>query len=385
MSWTFSTMRKFVSTWTVLTLIPPFAQTLEPIDQETQQEEASENPQEKTTKEKRGSLVAAPIPISSPAIGSGVVLAGGYIFAPRKSDKISQPSTIAGAVLITDNGSRAWGLGGEFYLKQDTYHITTIYFRGNINYDFYGTGTASGDAGQKLPLKQTGELFLGDFLYRLRWKLSVGPRFLTGNSNIVLRSENENGVAPPPDIGIQTRLSALGFHANRDTRPNRFYPEKGTLFDFTSMFFSDALGSKYSFESYRFTFNYYHSLGTKQVLAYNLFNCATAGNAPFYGQCIFGTNNELRGYVAGQYIDTNMIATQLEYRRTLPWRLGMVAFVGVGEVAPGLSEMQGDHLLPAGGGGLRFKISQKYKLNIRVDFAQGKDGHTFSMGIGEAF
>jgi hypothetical protein len=66
------------------------------------------------------------------------VLAGGYIFALRKSDKISQPSTIGGAVLITDNGSRAWGLGGEFYLKQDTYHITTTYFRGNINYDFYG-------------------------------------------------------------------------------------------------------------------------------------------------------------------------------------------------------------------------------------------------------
>jgi len=375
-----------VSTWTVLTLISLFAHALEPIGQETQQEQASESPRkEKTTKERRGSLVAAPIPISSPAIGSGVTLAGGYIFAPRKSDKISQPSTIGGAVLITDNGSRAWGLGGEFYLKQDIYHITTIYFRGNINYDFYGTGTASGDAGQKLPLKQTGELFLGDFLYRLRWKLSVGPRFLTGNSNITLRSENENGVPPPPDIGIQTRLTAVGFHANRYTRPNRFYPEKGTLFDFTAMFFSDALGSKYSFESYRFTFNYFRSLGTKQVLAYNLFNCATAGNAPFYGQCIFGTNNELRGYVAGQYIDTNMIATQLEYRRTLFWRFGMVAFVGVGEVAPGLGEMQGDQLLPAGGGGLRFKISQTYKLNFRVDFAQGKDGHTFSMGIGEAF
>ena len=386
MSWTFSTTRTCLSMWTVLTLLSLFAQALEPMGPETQAEQASERSQEeKPKKEKRGALVAAPIPISSPAIGSGVVLVGGYIFALRKSDKISQPSTIGGAVLITDNGTRAWGLGGEFYLKQDTYHITTVYFRGNIDYDYYGTGTLSGDAGQKLPLKQTGELFLGDFLYRFRWKFSVGPRFLTGNSSITLRSENENDVTPPPDVGIHTGLTAVGLHANRDTRPNRFYPEKGTFFDFTSMFFSDALGSKYSFESYRFTFNYYHSIGTKQVLAYNLFNCATAGNAPFYGQCIFGTNNELRGYVAGQYIDTNMIATQLEYRRTLPWRFGMVAFVGVGEVAPGLGEIQGDHLLPAGGGGLRFTISQKYKLNLRLDVAQGKDGHTFSMGIGEAF
>jgi hypothetical protein len=102
-SWTFSTTRKFVFTWTVLAHISLFAQAFEPIEPETQQEQASESPrQEKTTKEKRGSLVAAPIPITSPAIGSGVVLAGGYIFAPRKSDKISQPSTIGGAVLITD-------------------------------------------------------------------------------------------------------------------------------------------------------------------------------------------------------------------------------------------------------------------------------------------
>jgi hemolysin activation/secretion protein len=151
------------------------------------------------------------------------------------------------------------------------------------------------------------------------------------------------------------------------------------------MFFSDALGSKYSFDSYRLTFNYYRSFGNKQVLAYNLFNCATTNGAPFYGQCIYGTNNELRGYVAGRYIDSNMIATQLEYRLALPLRLGIVVFGGVGEVAGSISDFHGNDLLPAGGGGLRFKISSKYKLNFRADIAQGKDGHTFSMGIGEAF
>jgi hypothetical protein len=372
----------------VLFLIGLFAHAQQTSFQISPQDQPSDRPkQPETKKEKRGSLIAAPIPISSPAIGSGVIIAGGYIFPFRRSDTVSQPSTIGAAVVITDNGTRAWGLGGELYAKQDAYHITTIYFRGNINYDFFGTGTKSGAAGHKLPLKQTGDLFLGDFLYRLGWKFSIGPRFLSGNSNITLRPQNESDVTPPPDVGLDTRLTALGIHVNRDTRPNRFYPEKGTLFDFTSMFFSDALGSKYSFESYRFTFNYYRSLGVggRQVLAYNLFNCATAGRPPFYGECIYGTNNELRGYVAGQYIDSNMIATQLEYRRTLPWRFGMVVFGGVGEVAPSLGDFQADHLLPAGGDGLRFKVSKKYNVNLRFDIAQGKDGHTFGMGIGEAF
>jgi outer membrane protein assembly factor BamA len=346
---------------------------------------AAQQQDKKNIREKRGSIVAAPIPIASPAIGSGVVLAGAYIFPLRMSDKVSQPSTVGTAVLITDNGSRGWGLGGDFYFKQDTYHITTIYFRGNINYDFYGIGIASGDAGRKLPLNQSGELFLGDFLYRLGWKFSVGPRLLAGNSTITLRSSSDNGLPPSPDIGLHPRLTALGFHINRDTRPNRFYPTSGTLFDFTSMFSSDALGSKYSFESYRFMFNYYHSLGKKQVLAYNLYTCATAGDPPFYGECIYGTNSELRGYVAGRYIDRDMIATQVEYRLALRWRFGIVLFGGLGEVAPSLEDFRGDNILPAGGGGLRFKVSRKYNLNFRADLAQSKDGHTFSMGIGEAF
>jgi hypothetical protein len=368
-----------------VSLVSVFAQAQQNASRDSPQDHSSQSAKEPKKKGRRGSIVAAPIPLSSPAIGSGVVLAGGYIFPLQKSDTVSQPSTVGAAVLITDNGSRALGLGGEFYAKGDTYHVTTLYFRGNINYDFYGTGTVSGDSGNKLPLKQTGELFLADFLYRLRWKFSVGPRFMSGNSNITLRSEDESGVTPPSDVGLQTKLTALGFHVNRDTRPNRFYPERGTWFDFTSMFFSDALGSKYSFESYRITFNYYHGFGSRQVLAYNLYSCATAGGAPFYGECIYGTNNELRGYVAGRYIDSNMLATQAEYRLELPWRFGMVVFGGVGEVAPSLGEFQSDHLLPAGGGGLRFKISKKYNLNVRLDLAQGKDGHTFSMGIGEAF
>ena len=164
---------------------------------------------------------------------------------------------------------------------------------------------------------------------------------------------------PPPDVDLHTRLTALGLRINRDTRANRFYPTGGTLFDFTSMFFSDVLGSKNSFDSYRFMFNYYHRLGGKHVLAYNLYACATAGDPPFYGQCIYGTNNELRGYTAGRYIDRDMIATQVEYRLTLPWRFGVVIFGGLGEVAPSVAEFSGDNILPAGGGGLRFKVSYK--------------------------
>jgi outer membrane protein assembly factor BamA len=178
----------------------------------------------------------------------------------------------------------------------------------------------------------------------------------------------------------------MGVRLTRDTIPNRFYPTGGTYFTFVLDFFSQGLGSKYSFQSYKTKFDKYWSLSKRQVLAYDGYFCATGGTPPFYGNCIYGTNNELRGYTAGQYFSRYMLATQLEYRLVLPKRLGLVAFGGVGEVIPGGSQLlQERKFLPGGGAGLRFELSKKYHVNLRADFAQGRDGHTFGMGVGEAF
>ena len=94
----------------------------------------------------------------------------------------------------------------------------------------------------------------------------------------------------------------------------------------------------------------------------------------------------MRGYTAGRYFDRYMVATQLEYRLVLPKRFGLVAFGGAGGVIPGGSQfLSKQKFLPSAGIGLRFELSKKYHVNLRADIAQGRDGHTFSMGIGEVF
>lgn len=337
---------------------------------------------------RKASIVVAPLPISSPALGTGVIPILGYIFPLRKDDQVSSPSVLGMAGIATDNGSRGFGAYADFYFKENTYRITATYIRGNLNYDLYGVGLAAGNAGHKLPLEQSGQVFRSEVLRRVGWDLFLGLRFWTGNSNVAIRSSSgtQSGPEPPPDIGLDTALRSLGVRLNRETAPNRFYPTSGTMLDFTSDFFSQALGSKYTFQAYRFTFNKYSSLSKNQVLAYNLFVCGTGGQPPFYGNCIYGTNNELRGYTAGRYLDRYMFATQLEYRLSLAKRLGLVGFGGVGEVIPGGSQvLRINSFLPAGGGGLRFQLSKAYRVNLRADFARGKDTWTWSMGVGEAF
>jgi hypothetical protein len=334
----------------------------------------------------RGAIVVAPLPISSPAVGSGIVPVLGYIFPLSTQDKISPPSTIGVAGLITNNGSRGFAIGGQLFFKENTYEVTAGFAHGNVNYDIYGNGIA---ANLKLPLQQTGEAFFGEVLRRIGWKFFVGPRFLTGHSFITVVPNSLPNFPIPPEVGLHSTLTSIGAQLNRDTRPNHFYPTNGTFFTFASDFYSQGIGSKYSFQSYKTQFDRYWSLSEGQVIAYDANFCGTSGAPPFYGNCIYGTNNELRGYTAGRYFTRYSIATQVEYRLVLPRRFGLVVFGGLGETIPGgtqlLQRIQNSHFLPSGGGGLRFQLSKQYHVNLRADIAQGRDGHTFGLGVGEAF
>jgi hypothetical protein len=354
--------------------------------QSTTPPKPEEQPKKKKKKLGPGAFVVAPLPISSPAIGSGIVPVLGYIFPLSMKDENAPPSVIGGAGLITNNGSGGFSIGGDLYLKHATYRLKAGFVHGNVDYNIYGTGVASI---LKLPLQQTGEAFFAEFLRVIGWQFYLGPRFFTGNSFITLNPTKVTAVPIPPDLGIHTSLRSIGARLTRDTTLNRFYPTNGTFFTFTSDFFSQGLGSKFSFQSYSTTLDKYLSLSKNQVLAYNALFCATAGQPPFYGNCIYGTNNELRGYVAGRYFTRYSLATQLEYRLVLPKRFGLVAFGGVGGAIPGgnqlLQRVQRSHFLPSGGAGLRFQLSKVYHVNLRADFAQGVNDHTFSLGVGEAF
>ena len=85
-----------------------------------------------------------------------------------------------------------------------------------------------------------------------------------------------------------------------------------------------------------------------------------------------------------------MFATQGEYRLMFPaqgflGRFGVVGFFGVGAIGDKFTNIGFSDLLPGGGGGLRFRLLKKTPINFRVDYGQGKDGHTVSIGVLEAF
>jgi outer membrane protein assembly factor BamA len=101
---------------------------------------------------------------------------------------------------------------------------------------------------------------------------------------------------------------------------------------------------------------------------------------------LLGSDSDMRGYYRGRYRDRQYVAFQTEYRSPVFWRIGGTAFGGAGDVVPQLQAFRLQELKPSYGLGLRFLIDRQENINLRFDYAIGKDGaNGFYVSFGEAF
>jgi Omp85 superfamily domain len=339
----------------------------------------------KPQSEKRGSLVIAPIPISSPAFGSGLLLIVGYVFKFDKDDDVSPPSSVGAAGVFTSNGTGALALAGRLYLKENKYQTTFAVAKGHANLDFFGIGRFPGRPAIAVPLNMGGTIFFGEAMRNVGGNIFIGPRYQYRRLSARIDGPLVPGGFEVPAIDLKSNSAALGFHIQRDRRNSTFYPTRGSLFDFTADFFDQIWGSRREYQTYKIAYNGFHEIAPRRVLAYRAMACSANGSVPFYDLCLYGFNSDVRGYTTGQFQNRRMFATQAEYRLEWKKRLGFAAFGGVGGVARNWNDFRMDGLLPGAGVGLRFNLDKKNHINYRIDFAYGREGHTLSIGVGEAF
>ena len=76
---------------------------------------------------------------------------------------------------------------------------------------------------------------------------------------------------------------------------------------------------------------------------------------------------------------------QAEWRWHATRRLGFVAFGGTGRISNPVVGFEAPGWLPAGGIGLRWRLTEENRLNIRIDYGRGRDDETLIVSVGEAF
>lgn len=329
-------------------------------------------------------FLVVPIPMSNPTLGSGGALAAAVLF---KADDKSSSSFIGAAGFGTSNGSWGGGAAANLNFGEDLYRAKLSAGYANVLYNFYGIGSAAADAGRFVSLTQSG------YLVQALFQVRVAPHFYLGGQSRTMNIKTAfdlPGLAGEllanggPLSKIDNRITTFGLVATYDSRNKDYSPDDGELIEGAIDFGLQKFIFNNSFTRATASYSRYDRLDDDLVLASHAALCNAAGKVPIFDLCLFGMGNDLRGYAVGQFQDKAMFATQAELRWHAFWRIGLVAFAGIGSVAPTLDKFE--NILVAGGGGIRFVVSQDYGINLGVDGAVNKAGEgSFYIQVGEAF
>ncbi len=327
-------------------------------------------------------FVAVPIPVSNPALGNGLALAAIGFYKVNGSER---PWTTGAAGFYSDSKSWLAAVFQKAYIDDDRFRVTAGGGVGDIKIDFFGIGQEANRRHRSIPIDDK----LGGGV--LEGLMRVSPHFFAGLEYRYARIDTSLNFSeiPFPDLKIpnaqlESTTSQLGLAAEYDTRNSEFQPTQGLYVTGTLMRAAKALGGSDDFTRTEVAANHYQPLWGG-VLATRASLCWAGDDAPYYNLCAFGSNNDLRGYVSGQYLDHAMYAVQAEYRRPLFWRLGAVAFAGFGATGASFGRMSTADILPSVGVGLRLAAAKAYGVNVRLDYALGKDNQAFYFSVGEAF
>jgi hypothetical protein len=330
---------------------------------------------------RKADILFAPVPFSSPATGTG--LAGGVVAFYNPNNGPRQWISGAG-VVWTQRGSKGIAAFHDMSLNDDRIRVTALVSYFDAVTKFYGIGQEAGERGEVLELETKSPNL------KLRAQMQIFPHAYAGVSyrfiDINAHPKELTGTPPPPADQLDSTMSMVGPMFTYDTRDSNTRPTRGVNISAAWLFGAPTWGDSFEHRKFNLSGSFYTPAGRDTVFAMNGALCAADGEVPYYSLCQFGSGGVLRGYASGRYRDRASWAVQGEVRHQFARRWGGVAFMGFGGIAPSLGDIIDEtSVLPAAGVGVRYRPFKDNDVNLRVDFAIGKNDSALYLSIGEAF
>jgi len=317
-------------------------------------------------------------PETNLAFGGGGIL---YFYLTPEFD--SKASTITPSFYYSVNNQYELVVMPDLYFGKNEYHIVSDLRFGRFLDKYYGIGNNT-------PEIPNPDYLLSAFKFKIDSEIKLFNAFDLGMiyefRNVEILDEKDNPYIED-SYGSEGGInSGLGMVISYDSRDNQFYPHKGGLYKFRSVFNMAAIGSTYDFNSIEFDARKFIPVHDNHILAFQLLLVSKRGNPPFYELAPLGGEVIMRGYFKGRYRDKNMFAGQVEYRTRFGWRrLGLVLFLGVGDVASNYGNYKLTELKYSYGAGLRFRLDEKEKIDVRMDIGFGNDADGVYFSLQQAF
>lgn len=361
---------------TLLTLLVCFVQPL-----------AAQLPEsEPMVNEKQKRLVLFPVIVHSPEYLWGAGAAGTYYFKMRH-DSTTRTSSFNMVGFYTQRNQLVLASEGYVYFPGEKYILQTRLSYSNFPDRFWGLGNTTPSSNQ-----ESYEISQFNFYPRVLrnlfsdFYLGLGYEY----QNVFRFEYNHDGTSLFDIQNVTGRyggkISGAVLLISWDSRNHAFSPSRGLNVQYSVGYYRDFIGSDFNFTIRSLDVRKFFSLKKERVLAFQFHLVSTIGNTPIRDMATIGSAAYMRGYYDGRYTDYNMISLQTEYRFPVYRRWGIVAFAGLGRVAPTAGELFiPENLKPSAGLGIRFALRPKEKLNLRVDAGFGQRSQGTYLNIGEAF
>jgi outer membrane protein assembly factor BamA len=275
-------------------------------------------------------------------------------------------------------------LNPEFFLDGDRYYITASFDFWRFVDKFWGIGNDTPDLDSAGYIRK---IFWANFECDISvlGSLKLGLNYDLNTTSIEDKQTNPfllSGSVTGTDGGFS---SGVGLVLFVDTRNNAFSPSDGGYYKLSFLNAAPWVGSNFTFTRWILDVRHYRALAEPLVLALHLYGSAMSGDPPFYMLPALGGDNIMRGYYEGRYRDKIYMATQAEMRVKLTRRWGFVAFAGVGDVSGDFAGFKLKEIKPSYGLGVRYMLDTQELLNVRADFAWGRDTNGMYFNAKEAF
>jgi len=309
---------------------------------------------------------------------------GGILYFRAGADTVLRPSKVLLSAYYTSNEQYKVTLSHDLYASANRTAATVDLSFGEFIDKFYGIGPTTPDTGspgyllELLSLEGTFTRRIGESglrvggIYRGEHQTNTD----LGNNGFLLTDSVRGS-----DGGW---VSGLGADFVWDSRDNVFYPSRGGFSEVRVTVFASALGSSFDFTEAVADLRRYLNVGG-HVLGIQAYTALVRGEPPYFKLPKLGGGVRMRGYYEGRYRDRTYTMAQAEYRTTLFWRFGFVAFAGVGDVADSYSKYRLRDVKTSLGFGLRYLFDPKERINIRADFGFGRNTSGVYFAIEEAF
>ena len=331
-------------------------------------------------------LLIFPVIARSIETGWSFGTVGAFTFHLSSKDTISRTSNMQLLILYSTKKQLVTAINGTQYFDKEKYILNEQFSFSSFPDKFWGLGKNTPDNAEEpykfnqfyiylhLLRKVAPSIFVG-LLYEMQrvWDVS----YLAGGLIDQQKIPGRDGY----------HVSGLGSSLTYDKRNNAFSPDKGFFGQVYFNHFDKFWGSDFNYTNIVVDLRKYIPITKNQVLAFQVYSFNNTGTeVPLRSLASFGGANRMRGYYDGRYKDQQQLIFQSEYRFLIYKRFGAVVFGGAGNVSKNFADYSFSDLKYSYGGGLRFALNKKEKLNLRIDYGIGQGNNSgFYLQLGEVF